>query len=157
MPCTDHSKEFFDVGYKTTDADRLFLDIEKGFDLSRKRESTSTKNTKDNSAFLCCSARETESFFVLFGRKTRRIKCHVLLRPTLIDVWRMIDMAFELFSKVHIKDKNVDGTIVDIYTADDGQTIYTVESQKRGYVDDPEAYTGDFPLYDMTADRLVER
>ena len=66
-------------------------------------------------------------------------------------------MAFELFSKVRIKDKNVDGTIVDIHTRADGQTIYTVESQKRGYVDDPEAYTGDFPLYDMTADRLVER
>lgn len=35
---TPHAGEFFGVGYKPTDADRLFKDIEKGFDLSQKRD-----------------------------------------------------------------------------------------------------------------------
>ena len=36
-PEKKHSKEFFDVGYKTTDADLLFEHIEKGFDVTKKR------------------------------------------------------------------------------------------------------------------------
>ena len=36
---TEHAKEFFDVGYKPTDADWLFRDIESNFDLSKKIDS----------------------------------------------------------------------------------------------------------------------
>lgn len=42
---TDHADEFFSVGYKTTDADRLFRDIEKGFDLSKKCDTVSIGKT----------------------------------------------------------------------------------------------------------------
>jgi hypothetical protein len=65
-------------------------------------------------------------------------------------------MDFELFDKVHIEDKGVDGTIVDIYDGDDGQPVYTVQSLKRGYVNDPEAYNGDYPLYDRTENQLTK-
>lgn len=46
-PGTDHSDEFFGVGYKTTDSDRLFRDIESDFDLSKKRDSTLTDKGKE--------------------------------------------------------------------------------------------------------------
>lgn len=64
-------------------------------------------------------------------------------------------MTFQLFDKVRIKDKNVIGMIVDIYDGDDGQPVYTVERQKRRYVNDPAAYSGDFPLYDCREERLT--
>lgn len=35
-PYADHSREFFNVGYKTTDSDKLFLDIESNYDESKK-------------------------------------------------------------------------------------------------------------------------
>lgn len=65
-------------------------------------------------------------------------------------------MGFQLFDKVRIEDKDVTGTIVDIYTGEDGQPVYTVQSHKRGYVNDPEAYNGDFPLYDRKKDQLTK-
>ena len=42
-------------------------------------------------------------------------------------------MAFALFDKVRIDGKGVNGSIVDIYTDDDGKQVYTVQSDKRGY------------------------
>lgn len=45
-PGTDHADEFFSVGYKSTDADRLFRDIENGFDLSKKRDAVSIGKTR---------------------------------------------------------------------------------------------------------------
>mgnify|MGYP007038322590 CR=1 FL=1 len=65
-------------------------------------------------------------------------------------------MPFELFERVHIKDKDVTGDIVDIYLDDDGQKVYTVQSHKQGYVNDPDAYTGEYPLYDVHGDRLAK-
>lgn len=46
-PGNKHSKEFFDDGYTPEDADKLFLDIEAGFDLSRKQNSRSGYNGKE--------------------------------------------------------------------------------------------------------------
>lgn len=65
-------------------------------------------------------------------------------------------MAFSLFDRVRIEHKNVTGDIVDIYRDDEGRTVYTVQSSKRGYVNDPDAYTGDFPLYDCTKEELTK-
>lgn len=64
-------------------------------------------------------------------------------------------MNFELFESVHIVHKNVDGVIVDIDMTPDGTPLYTVESSVRGYVDDSDAYPGDFPLFDCTEDQLI--
>lgn len=64
-------------------------------------------------------------------------------------------MPFELFEKVNIKDKDITGDIVDIYLDEEGQKVYTVQSHKKGYVDDPDAYNGEHPLYDVHEDRLV--
>ena len=44
-PDSKHSNEFFRVGYSTEDAELLFRDIEKGFDLSKK---TGIRTTEDN-------------------------------------------------------------------------------------------------------------
>lgn len=65
-------------------------------------------------------------------------------------------MPFELFDCVRIKDKAVTGTIVDIYADEEGRKVYIVQSHKQGYVDDPEAYNGDYPLYDVYEERLLE-
>lgn len=65
-------------------------------------------------------------------------------------------MAFELFDKVCIEDLGITGTIVDIYPDDEGRTVYVVESHKRGYVNDKEAYNGEFPLYDCREDQLTK-
>lgn len=64
-------------------------------------------------------------------------------------------MTFKLFDRVQINSNGVIGDIVDVSTGDNGETIYTVQSSKRGYVNDPDAYTGDFPLYDCTKDQLT--
>lgn len=65
-------------------------------------------------------------------------------------------MAFELFDHVRIEDKDVTGDIVDIYPDDDGNMVYTVQSSKQGYVNDPEAYNGAHPLYDCREDQLTK-
>lgn len=62
--------------------------------------------------------------------------------------------TFELFDHVHMIHKHIDGIIVDICTGTNGKTYYTVESDVQGYVDDPDAYNGEWPLYDCTADQL---
>lgn len=64
-------------------------------------------------------------------------------------------MAFELFDHVRINDKDLTGVIVDIFD-EDGKSVYTVQSDKKGYIDDPDAYPGEYPLYDCTEDRLVK-
>ena len=46
-PGTEHADEFFGVGYKPTDAERLFRDIEKGFDLSKKQDTMPVGKTKE--------------------------------------------------------------------------------------------------------------
>lgn len=63
-------------------------------------------------------------------------------------------MDLKLFDKVFISDKDVVGTIVDIYTDIDNDIVYTVQSSKRGYVNDPDAYPGEFPLYHCSPPRL---
>ena len=66
-------------------------------------------------------------------------------------------MPFGLFDRVRIiKEKNVTGNIVDIYIGDDGQPVYTVQSDQRGYVDNPMAYNGDYPLYDCREDQITK-
>lgn len=65
-------------------------------------------------------------------------------------------MTFKLFDRVRINKKGVTGDIVDVSTGDNGETIYTVQSSKRGYVNDPDAYNGDFPIYDCTNDQLTK-
>ena len=64
-------------------------------------------------------------------------------------------MAFQLFDHVRINDKDVTGDIVDIYD-DDGTTIYIVQSDKKGHVDDPDAYPGECPLYDCKKDQMTK-
>lgn len=64
-------------------------------------------------------------------------------------------MPYQLFDRVKIKGKDVIGDIVDIYTGEDEQPIYTVQSQRQGYVNDPDAYNGDYPLYDVREDQLT--
>jgi len=64
-------------------------------------------------------------------------------------------MAFQLFDHVRINDKDVTGDIVDIYD-DGGVTIFTVQSDKRGYIDDPDAYPGERPLYDCREDQITK-
>lgn len=44
-PNGKHSKDFYNVGYSTEDAELLFRDIEKGFDLSKK---TGIRITEDH-------------------------------------------------------------------------------------------------------------
>lgn len=63
-------------------------------------------------------------------------------------------VTFEMYDHVHMIHKNINGIIVDDYTGSDGKTYYIVESDVQGYVDDPDAYPGEWPLYDCTADQL---
>lgn len=63
-------------------------------------------------------------------------------------------MNLKLFDKVSIPDKRVTGTIVDVYSDDKDNIVYVIQSDKRGYVDDPDSYTGDFPLYDCCESQL---
>ena len=62
-------------------------------------------------------------------------------------------MVFNLYDRVRIIDKDVIGTMVEIFESG-GKRYYTVESNKPGYVNDPDAYPGEYPLYDCTEDRL---
>ncbi len=62
--------------------------------------------------------------------------------------------AFELYDHVHMIHKNINGIIVDVCNGIDGETYYIVESDVQGYVDDPDAYPGEWPLYDCTADQI---
>lgn len=62
--------------------------------------------------------------------------------------------AFEMLDHVMMTHKNISGIIVDICEGTNGKTYYTVESDLQGYVDDPDAYPGEWPLYDCTAEQL---
>ena len=47
------------------------------------------------------------------------------------------------------------GTIIDTCIGRyDGKLYYIVESDVEGYTDDPDAYQGEWPTYDCTADQL---
>lgn len=62
---------------------------------------------------------------------------------------------FEMYEHVRIPRKNVTGQIIHISTGKyDGKRYYIVESDVQGYVDDPDAYPCEWPLYDCTADQL---
>lgn len=66
---------------------------------------------------------------------------------------------FEEFERVHIKGTDVIGDIIDI-TENDGKTIYLVESDDYGPIDDAvildkyAVYNHGYPLYSCTADQL---
>lgn len=55
---------------------------------------------------------------------------------------------------VRMLHKGQTGVVVDICIGADGKTYYTVETDVEGYTDDPDAYNGEWPLYDCTADQL---
>lgn len=59
----------------------------------------------------------------------------------------------KLFDNVKIKKKNLIGTVVDIANIGN-KYIYTVESIKKGYVNDPDAYNGLYPLYQCSEDEI---
>ena len=61
---------------------------------------------------------------------------------------------FHEYDHVRIKDKNVTGTIIDVFTGQNGITYYSVESDKEGFVDDPDVWNLRFPIYTCTADQL---
>lgn len=55
---------------------------------------------------------------------------------------------------VRMLHKGQTGVVVAICDGVDGKTYYTVETDVEGYTDDPDAYNGEWPLYDCTADQL---
>lgn len=64
-------------------------------------------------------------------------------------------MEFDLYEHVRIKKKNIPGTIIDTCIGRyDDKPYYIVESDVEGYTDDPDAYQGERPIYDCTADQL---
>ena len=66
-------------------------------------------------------------------------------------------MDIQLFDVVRIIDNGVIGTVVDIYKRSDDVSVYIIESHKKGYVNDPDAYNGDHPLYDRIAEQLEKQ
>ena len=61
---------------------------------------------------------------------------------------------FKEYDHVRIKDKGVAGDIVDIQTSKNGKTCYLVESDKEGFVDDPDVWNLRYPIFTCTADQL---
>lgn len=55
-------------------------------------------------------------------------------------------MSFKEYDRVRIKDKDVIGSIVEIFEKADGKIVYIVED------DEPDGLT--YPLYDCLADEL---
>lgn len=67
----------------------------------------------------------------------------------------MMGLEFEMYEHVRVPHKNVTGQIIHISVGKhDGKYYYTVESDTQGYVDDPDAYPGEWPEYECTADQL---
>lgn len=60
---------------------------------------------------------------------------------------------YEIYEKVRIIKKDIVGTIVDI-NKKKGSYIYIVESDKKGYVDDKDAYPSLWPLYDCKEEEI---
>lgn len=58
------------------------------------------------------------------------------------------------FDRVRIKEKGVIGDVIDIYKAQDGTTLYLVESDKEGPSGDPDAWELRFPIFTCTAEQL---
>lgn len=57
--------------------------------------------------------------------------------------------------RVLIKGKNVIGEIIDVHKAQNGETCYTVESEKEGFIDDPDAWNDvRFPQFICIEDQL---
>jgi len=63
-------------------------------------------------------------------------------------------MEIELFTHVHIADKNVNGVVVDIRTQKDGEKVYVVESDEIPDRPDPDSYPSLYPLFDCSSDQL---
>lgn len=62
---------------------------------------------------------------------------------------------FSEFDRVRIKGKNVIGYIIDIHQVKDGTTCFTVESEKEGPINDPDAWNDvRFPQLICTEDQL---
>ena len=62
---------------------------------------------------------------------------------------------FSEFERVRIKKKDVIGTIIDISQGSDGMTCYTIESEREGPIDDPDAWNDvRFPQFICTEDQL---
>ncbi len=62
---------------------------------------------------------------------------------------------FSEFERVHIKEKDVIGTIIDISQDGNGVTCYTVESEREGPIGDPDAWNDvRFPQFICTEDQL---
>lgn len=62
---------------------------------------------------------------------------------------------FNEFDHVRVKEVGVTGTIIDVYTAKDGITYYTVENDKEAPIDAPNAWNSvRFPQIDCIADQL---
>ena len=64
-------------------------------------------------------------------------------------------MKFAELDHVRIKDKNVTGTIIDVYDTEDKETRYIIESDNEGPIDDPDAWNDvRFPQFDCSEDQL---
>ena len=62
---------------------------------------------------------------------------------------------FVEFERIRIKKKNVIGFIIDIHQSEDGVTRYTIESEREGPIDDPDAWNDvRFPQFICTEDQL---
>ena len=53
-----------------------------------------------------------------------------------------------------IKEKDIIGSIVDITAGKNGETVYVVESLDNTPANDPDAYPGEWPIYDCVAEDL---
>lgn len=57
--------------------------------------------------------------------------------------------------RVHIKDTDITGLIIDVSITTGGTVWYMIESDKEGFTDDPKAVVkGPWPAYHATADQL---
>lgn len=63
-------------------------------------------------------------------------------------------MEIELFTHVHIIDKNVNGVVVDTRAKKDGTKVYVVESDEIPDRPDPDSYPSLYPLFDCLSEQL---
>lgn len=64
-------------------------------------------------------------------------------------------MAFSEMDRVRIKEKDIVGEIIDVHATNDGEICYTVECEKEGPIDDPDAWNAvRFPQFICTEDQL---
>lgn len=56
---------------------------------------------------------------------------------------------------VRIKEKNITGSIINVYMATDGKTMYLIEADEEGPIDDPDAWNDvRFPQFDCYEDEI---